>query len=127
MAERKTTPNIMGELLGGKPALVEQQDKPKQQQASASLRHHAVTTASRQDSSSKPIKATYYFSPDTIEAIDDAWMQLRRLAGPERSSVSKSLIVETAIQIALKELERKGGKSRLTSMTVTKHRSLIQT
>ena len=127
MAERKTTPNIMGELLGGKPALVEQQDKPKQQRASASLQHHTVTPVRQYDSSSKPIKATYYFSPDTIEAIDDAWMQLRRLAGPERSSVSKSLIVETAIQIALKELERKGGKSQLASMTVTQHRSLIQT
>ena len=127
MAERKTTPNIMGELLGGKPPLVEQQDKPKQQRASTSLQHHTVTPARLQDSNSKPIKATYYFSPDTIEAIDDAWMQLRRLAGPERSSVSKSLIVETAIQMALKELERKGGKSQLASMTVAQHRSLIQT
>ena len=127
MAERKTTPNIMGELLGGKPALVEQQDKPNQQLASTSLQHHTTTPVRQQDSNSKPIKATYYFSPDTIEAIDDAWMQLRRLAGPERSSVSKSLIVETAIQMALKELERKGGKSQLASMTVTQHRSLIQT
>ena len=127
MAERKTTPNIMGELLGGEPALVEQQDKPKQQRASAPLKHHAVTPVRPQDSNSKPVKATYYFSPDTIEAIDDAWMQLRRLAGTERSSVSKSLIVETAIQMALKELERKGGKSQLASMTVNQHRSLIQT
>ena len=127
MAERKTTPNIMGELLGGKPPLVEQQDKPKQQRASAPLQHDAVTPVRLQDSNSKPIKATYYFSPDTIEAIDDAWMQLRRLAGPERSSVSKSLIVETAIQMALKEFERNGGKSQLASITVTQHRSLIQT
>ena len=127
MAERKTTPNIMGELLGGKPALVEQQDKPKQQRASASSQHYTVTPVKQQDSTFRPIKATYYFSPDTIEAIDDAWMQLRRLAGPERSSVSKSLIVETAIQMALKELERKGDKSQLASMTATQHRSLIQT
>ena len=127
MAERKTTPNIMGELLGGEPAPVEQQDKPKRQRASTSLTHHTVTPVRLQNSNPKPIKATYYFSPDTIEAIDDAWMQLRGLAGPARSSVSKSLIVETAIQMALKELERKGGKSQLASMTVTQHRSLIQT
>ncbi len=127
MAERKTTPNIMGELLGGEPALVEQQDKRNQQRDSTSLQHHAVTPVRPQGSNSKPIKATYYFSPDTIEAIDDAWMQLRRLAGPKRSSVSKSLLVETAIQMALKELERKGDKSQLASMTVTQHRSLIQT
>ena len=127
MAERKTTPNIMGELLGGEPAPVEQQDKPQGQRASTSLTHHTVTPVRQQDGNPKPIKATYYFSPDTIEAIDDAWMQLRRLAGTERSSVSKSLIVETAIQMALKELEHKGGKSQLASMTVTQHRSLIQT
>ena len=126
MAERKTTPNIMGELLGGEPTPVEQQDKPKRQLDSASLQHRTVTPARSQDSNSKSIKATYYFSPDTIEAIDDAWMQLRRLAGTERSSVSKSLIVETAIQMALKELERKGDKSQLASMTAIQHRSLIQ-
>ena len=126
MAKRKTTPNIMGELLGGEPASVEQRDKPKRQPASTALKQHTVIPSRQQDGNLKPVKATYYFSPDTIEAIDDAWMQLRRLAGTERSSVSKSLIVETAIQIALKELERNGDKSHLASMTVTQHRSLIQ-
>ena len=126
MAERKTTPNIMGELLGGEPAPVEQQGKPHGQRASTSLEQHAVTPVRQQDGNPKSIKATYYFSPDTIEAIDDAWMQLRKLAGTDRSSVSKSLIVETAIQMALKELERKGDKSQLASMTATQHRLLIQ-
>ena len=52
-------------------------------------------------------------------------MKLRRLSGTAgRSSVSKSLIVEKAIQMALKELERKGDKSRIASMTVNRHRQL---
>ena len=125
MAERKTTPNIMGELLGGEPVPVETHDKPTSQQSSATSRQRNITPVRQHTSNSKPVKATYYFSPETIEAIDEAWMQLRRLAGTDRSSVSKSLIVETAIQMALKELEHKGGKSQLASMTVTQHASPI--
>ena len=114
MAERKTTPNIMGELLGGNPEPAAKQDKPPKQRTSISVQ--------QSDGNLKPIKATYYFSPETIEAIDEAWMKLRRLAGAGRSSVSKSLIVEKAIQMALKELEHKGDKSQIASMTVSQHR-----
>ena len=122
MAERKTTPNIMGELLGEKPEPAAKQDKPPKQRASISVKHHTGKTVQQFDGNLKPIKATYYFSPETIEAIDEAWMKLRRLAGAGRSSVSKSLIVEKAIQMALKELEHKGDKSQIASMTVSRHR-----
>ena len=122
MAERKTTPNIMGELLGGNPEPAAKQDKPPKQRASISVKQYTGTLAQQPAGDLKPIKATYYFSPETIEAIDEAWMKLRRLAGTGRSSVSKSLIVEKAIQMALKELEHKGDKSRIASMTVSQHR-----
>jgi hypothetical protein len=122
MAERKTTPNIMGELLGGNPEPAAKQDKPPKQRAGISVKQYTGTPAQQPTADLKPIKATYYFSPETIEAIDEAWMKLRRLAGAGRSSVSKSLIVEKAIQMALKELEHKGDKSQIASMTVSQHR-----
>ena len=122
MAERKTTPNIMGELLGGNPEPAAKQDKPPKQRASVSVNKYDGTPVQKSTGNLKPIKATYYFSPETIEAIDEAWMRLRRLAGTERSSVSKSLIVEKAIQMALKEFEHKGDKSQIASMTVSQHR-----
>ena len=122
MAERKTTPNIMGVLLGEKPEPAAKHVKPPKQRASISVQQHTGIPVQQSDGNLKPIKATYYFSPETIEAIDEAWMKLRRLAGAGRSSVSKSLIVEKAIQMALKELEHKGDKSQIASMTVSQHR-----
>ena len=122
MAARKTTPNIMGELLGGGPEPATKQDKPPKHPASISAKHHTGTPVQQLTGNLKPVKATYYFSPETIEAIDEAWMKLRRLAGAGRSSVSKSLIVEKAIQMALKELASKGDKSQIASMTVNQHR-----
>ena len=123
MAGRKTTPNIMGALLGGKPEPAAKKAQPPKQQARISVKQHTGTPAIQSTGNLKPIKATYYLSPGTIEAIDEAWMKLRRLSGTAgRSSVSKSLIVEKAIQMALKELERKGDKSRIASMTVNRHR-----
>ena len=123
MAERKTTPNIMGVLLGEKPEPATKQVKLPKQQASISAKQYTGTPVIQPTGNLKPIKATYYLSPGTIEAIDEAWMKLRRLSGTAgRSSVSKSLIVEKAIQMALKELERKGDKSQIASMTVNQHR-----
>lgn len=119
MADRKTTPNIMGELLREKPEPATKRAKPPEQRNSTPARQHAVVTSIQHTGNWKPVKATYYFSPETIEAIEEAWIKLRRLAGTTgRSGVSKSLIVERAIQMALKELDRNGDKSQLASMTV---------
>ena len=123
MAERKTTPDIMGALLGKEAEPVSKSTKPRKQRDSMSMRRHTGSPARQPAGDLKAVKATYYFSPETIEAIDEAWMKLRRLAGTAgRSSVSKSLIVENAIQMALQELENKGDKSQIASMTVRRHR-----
>ena len=123
MAERKTTPNIMGALLGEEPEPAAKQTKPQEQRTSIAVHPHTGKPAIQPTGNLNPIKATYYFSPGTIEAIDEAWIKLRRLAGTAgRSSVSKSLIVEKAVQMALKELERKGGESQIASTIVKQHR-----
>jgi len=66
------------------------------------------------EASGEKIKATYYISIEAVEALEDAWAQLRKMASTDtRTSISKSLIVEQALQIVLEELEKTGQKSRL--------------
>lgn len=60
------------------------------------------------------LKATYYISIEAIDALEASWMQLRKMASTDaRSSISKSLIVETALRIVLDELKTKGSSSQI--------------
>lgn len=60
------------------------------------------------------VKATFYISGQVVEDLEAGWIKLRKLAPKEtRSQVSKSLIVELAVQMALEELESKGSRSLL--------------
>ena len=52
-------------------------------------------------------KVTYYIADSTVAALDDAWLTLRK------DRLSKSMIVDEAIQLALQEWELKGRKSGL--------------
>jgi len=54
-------------------------------------------------------KATYYLSEETLQALDEALPKLKRLAGglrhkEKRRLVTKSLVVEAALQIVLADL-----------------------
>ena len=51
----------------------------------------------------KPQKFTFYFEPDTLEALDEAWFRMRRRLG---SRVSKSAIVDCIVRDAVKDLNR---------------------
>jgi hypothetical protein len=55
--------------------------------------------------------------PETVEGLEAAWIKLRRRVGQvervQKTQVSKSLIVEAALEIVLEELEREGTDSRL--------------
>lgn len=67
-----------------------------------------------EESSVEKLKATYYLSIDAIDALEDGWIKLRRMASTDaRTGISKSLIVDKALQIVLEELEKTGQKSRL--------------
>jgi hypothetical protein len=64
--------------------------------------------------SGEKLKATYYLAVEAVDSLEEGWYQLRRMASTEaRTGISKSLIVETALQIALEELEKSGQKSRI--------------
>lgn len=58
-------------------------------------------------------KGTYYLSDETLIALDDILPYMKRLAGPERKSINKSLIVEAALQLVLADLEENGDDSGL--------------
>jgi len=60
------------------------------------------------------VKATYYLDAEVVEALEEGWMELRKLADKkDRGQISKSLIVELALQLALDDLEKRGADSSL--------------
>lgn len=139
MADRKTTPDILGSLLGGETEPPEKQEKPVDQNTIKPEYHNTGMPEYHKDSkpvkqptrrparqqkkpapikeeeaSEDKIKATYYISTEIAEALEDGWIQLRRISPKDsRGQVSKSLIVELALQEALDELKSKGRDSRL--------------
>lgn len=117
MAERKELPDIMGGLLGGKPKPAraeEPQPTPgaAPEPASKPVRQRAKPKAPPPPEAEEKIKATFYLSQEAVDALEDGWLQLRRLAS-DRSAVSKSAIVEAALEIALEELAKQGAESAL--------------
>lgn len=58
-------------------------------------------------------KVTFNLSTTTIEALDDAWIILRRSKLKDTQRITKTLIVETAIKLALVELDKEGELSEL--------------
>lgn len=141
MSKREETPDVLGQLLGGRaqrppeketpeerakadaPSEEEPQEKPTsmpaRQQASKPARQRASKPVELPASDEKA-KATYYLSPETLDALEGAWLRLRRLAGQDkRGQISKSAIVEASLLMALEELRAKEEESRLATMLVS--------
>jgi len=126
MDKRKETPDILGDLLGGEPSQPASQEtvkpaerpavKPARKQASRPAKPKASKPAEEPGPEAGKIKATYYLGLETLDRLEDGWLTLRRLTSREqRTSISKSLILETALQICLDELEQAGRESKLAS------------
>jgi hypothetical protein len=63
------------------------------------------------------VKATFYLSREVLFSLEEARLKLRELARPEgRAKITKSLIVEVAIHLAIEDLEASGEKSPLARM-----------
>ena len=99
MANRKKTPDILG-------AVLDKTSKPVQQNAIKTVNHNTIKSDNK-------VKATYYLSEKAVDALEDTQYQLRKMAGENRARVSKSFIVELAIQMALEDVEKNGNKSRI--------------
>ena len=63
------------------------------------------------------VKATFYLTREVLASLEEARLKLREMARPEgKAKITKSLIVEVAIQLAIEELETSGEKSPLAGM-----------
>ena len=129
MRDRKKTPDILGSLLGdtsepeyhnagipvhhndSKPVL-QPTSKPVSQSTSKPARKKKAQAPAPDITPTDKVKATFYLDAKTVEALEEGWIQLRKLAD-NRGRISKSLIVELALDMALKELEKRGSESSL--------------
>jgi hypothetical protein len=115
MATRKPTPDILGDILG-EPSAMDHTGKPANQFTSSP---DNTNTRAPMNHTVERVKATFYLHPEVLERLEDSWHRLRKLAkGTERGKVSKSLIVEVALQLALQDLEGQGEASQLASKMV---------
>ena len=76
----------------------------------------AKNKATKQDNGMETIymkeKATFNLSQSTLTKLEDAWIQLKRqLKGEQR--ITKTAIVEMALEICIKELTQKENESTL--------------
>ena len=135
MADKDRTPeDLLGSLLSGKkpaqspesqPAVIPEgqltgipvsqpTSKPVRKKKEPVSRPAPAPAKKAEEAPGDKVKATFYLSTETVEDLETGWIQLRRLAPKEtRGQVSKSLIVELALQIALEELKSKKDKSLL--------------
>ena len=114
------TPDILGEVLNKSvtPEPV-QPSIPESQQSRAPLIQQDIIPVYQQDgrmsesSDAEKVKATFYLSQEAVDALEEVWYRLRRLAKAEKGKVSKSAIVALAVLRTLEELETEGGESHL--------------
>jgi len=100
---RKNTPDIIGNLMG-----IEQ------------VNNNAINTDSRvgkrsnDNVSNKTIreKTTFNLSEDILHQLDDTWMKLRRKLKGEKK-ITKTLIVESALEILFRDFDAKNEMSEL--------------
>ncbi len=134
---RKTTPDVLGSLLGEDEETTRpQDDMTANQQSGKTVKRQTSKTASRQDNkpskqqagkpskqfsatlaSEEKKKSTLYFAPETMYALDEAKLQLRRMLEPDNlKAISKSSIAEAALLLALQDLTEKGKDSAIARL-----------
>jgi len=135
MADRKKTPDILGSLLGdtGKTEYhntgipeYHNDSKPELQPTSKPVKQPTIKPAGKPTSKpvsqkkaqaeepAEKVKATFYLDSKAVESLEGGWMELRKLADKKsRGQISKSLMVELALQMALEDLQKKGSDSLL--------------
>ena len=126
MSKRRSTPKLMDDLLSGnrqqntsKPAK-QNADIPAESQQAPPVRPRQQQPPRYQapPQDEQKAKATFYMAQDVQFDLDDAQIQLRRLAPRyvKKQQLSKSAIVEAALRLAFEELEQQGPNSRLAKI-----------
>lgn len=101
MSKRKSTPDLMGELLSG---------KPESQEASKPESRPGGRSAAQPQGESK-VKATHYLQEGTLFRLEQALLSLRMSSG--RRDINRYDVVEQALQIVLSDYEQYGLESEL--------------
>jgi hypothetical protein len=123
---RKATPDIlaeqtdiMGDLMGttNKATKDDNHIAIKQESGETTLQNSKeIKRESNKAPASEPIlskeKTTFNLSVSTLNKLEDTWMSLRRKL-KDKGRITKTLIVERAIELAIAELETKGNASAL--------------
>lgn len=113
--KREETPDILGDVLdpddtegGSSTENTDDTDENQQgrEEASDSSGKEGGADRSSDTEDTPKRKATYYLPEDTLSELEEVWFQLRQRADEgEKRKVSKSAIVEAAIEAAIEELE----------------------
>jgi hypothetical protein len=117
--KREETPDILGDVLdpdetGGSSSTEKTDDTDENQQGREEARDSSgkeggVDQSNGTEDSPKR-KATYYLREDTLSQLEEVWFQLRQRADEgQKRKVSKSAIVEVALEAAIDELESDEG------------------
>ena len=113
--KREETPDILGDVLdpdetGGSSSTENTDDTDENEQGreeprDSSGKEGGVDKSNGTEDTPKR-KATYYLHEDTLSQLEEVWFQLRQRADEEeKRKVSKSAIVEAAIETAIDELK----------------------
>ncbi|GLI33836.1 hypothetical protein [Desulforhabdus amnigena] len=122
MADEQNERDILEDLLSG----VEEEMAPAVEelsklierftQSSKAAQSRTGTASIRQSRPRLKKKTTHYISVDTSDALEEAKEEIRTLVSPNlKRLISKSRIVEMALQYVLKELAEKGTESKLVA------------
>ena len=122
--KREETPDILGDVLDpdetdGSSSTENTDDTDKNQQGREEAPDSSGQEGGAEElNSSEEVpkrKATYYLREDTLSKLEELWFQLRQQADEgEKRSVSKSAIVDAALQDAIDEFNTDGGGDPIT-------------
>lgn len=124
MSDRQTTPDVLGALMTGaaikqdsnkaiKQEIVKAVKKPGNKAVKQS-NNKATITQLMIGGTEEPIgtveeelkeKATFNLPKKLLEQLEDRWMEIRKLSGSKQ--ISKTLIVEKALEMAFDEFDMK--------------------
>lgn len=118
--KRQPTPDILGDVLAPDEADTESASpetktpapETEEQGVEEGREEEASSTADTQSAEKR--KATFYVREAVLTELEEGWFQLRQMADRDRKgSVSKSAIVDIALEIILEELKSNGEESVL--------------
>lgn len=101
MSKRKSTPDLMSELLSGKPEGQEHREPESRPGGKAAAIPHGESK----------VKATHYLQEATLYRLEQALLSLKMSSG--RRDINRYDVVEQALQIVLSDYEQHGLESEL--------------